>query len=73
MDYRRIAEVLDVLTLEGGWQYGFNSNLVARNEMEEIVMSGGSKQWFNCDFFQALAKGRKPVMNDEHCWLHSVC
>ena len=71
MDYRRIAEVLDVLTLEGGWQYGFNSNLVARNEMEEIVMSGGSKQWFNCDFFQALAKGRKPVMNDEHYCLRS--
>lgn len=66
MDYRRIAEVLDVLALEGGWRYGFASNLTARNEMEAVVVSGGSSHWFNCDFYQALAKGKKPVINDEH-------
>lgn len=66
MDYRRIAEALEVLTLEGGWRYGFNSNLAARNEMENVVVSGGSSHWFNCDFYQAIGKGKKPIMNDEH-------
>jgi glycoside hydrolase family 2 sugar binding len=66
MDYRRIAEALDVLALEGGWRYGFNSDLTARNEMENVVMSGGSSHWFNCDFYQAAAQGKKPVINNEH-------
>ncbi len=66
MDYRRIAESLDVLAIEGGWLYGFESNLTARNEMEAVVVSGGSSHWFNCDFYQALAKGKKPVINNEH-------
>lgn len=66
MDYRRIAEALDVLALEGGWRYGFNSNLTARNEMENVVMSGGSSHWFNCDFYQAVTRGKKPVTNNEH-------
>ena len=66
MDYRLIADALDVLAIEGGWRYGFASNLAARNEMETVVVSGGSSHWFNCDFYQALAKGKKPVINDEH-------
>ena len=66
MDYRRIAEVLDVLAIEGGWMYGFKTSLTARNEMEAVVVSGGSSHWFNCDFYQALAKGKKPVINNEH-------
>ena len=66
MDYRRIAEELDTLAIEGGWLYGYASNLTARNEMEAVVVSGGSSHWFNCDFYQALAKGKKPVINNEH-------
>ena len=66
MDYRDIARTLDVLTIEGGWQYGFKTVFNARNEMEAVVATARSRHFFNCDFFQALAKGRKPVVNNEH-------
>lgn len=66
MDYRIVADSLDALTLEGGWRYGFNSKLTASNDMENVVVTGGSSHWFNCDFFQALAKGKKPILNNEH-------
>lgn len=66
MDYRRIADVLDALAIEGGWRYGFNTRYTAANDLEAVVATGASKHFWNCDFFQALAKGRKPVVNDEH-------
>jgi len=66
MDYRRTAEVLDVLAMEGGWRYGFSAAPKAGNEMENVVVTGGSSHWFNCDFYQGLAKGKKPVVNNEH-------
>ena len=66
MDYRDIADVLDVLAIEGGWRYGFNTVYNAKSEMEAVVATGGSRHFFNCDFFQALAKGKKPVVNNEH-------
>ncbi len=66
MDYRKIASVLDVLAIEGGWQYGFASDYQAKNEMEAVVATGGSKHFFNCDFYQALTKGKKPIVNNEH-------
>lgn len=65
-DYRDIAEALDVLAIEGGWQYGFKTDYKAQNEMEAVVATSRSRHFFNCDFYQALAKGVKPVVNDEH-------
>ncbi len=66
MDYRMIADTLDVLAIEGGWQYGFKTVFNAKNEMEAVVAVSGSKHFYNCDFYQALVKGRKPVVNNEH-------
>jgi len=66
MDYLKVADVLDVLAIEGGWSYGFKSTFTAANEMEGVVATGGSSHYYNCDWYQALAKGRKPVINDEH-------
>ena len=66
MDYRKIADALDALTLEGGWHYGGGSDgLKAKDEMEAVVFAG-STHWYVLDFFQALARGRKPVFNHEH-------
>ena len=66
MDYRDIAATLDVLAIEGGWQYGFKTDFAAKSEMEAVVATSKSRHFFNCDFYQALVKGRKPVVNDEH-------
>lgn len=66
MDYRLIADALDVLTAEGGWQYGFKTSFNAKNDMEEVVATGGSKHFFNLAFFRALAKDVKPISNNEH-------
>lgn len=66
IDYRDVAETLDVLAIEGGWRYGFNTEYKANNEMEAVVATKGSQHFFNCDFYQALVKGRKPVVNNEH-------
>jgi len=66
MDYRMIAETLDALAIEGGWQYGFKTVYNAKNEMEAVVATSGSKHFFNCDFYRALVKDRKPVVNNEH-------
>jgi len=65
-DYRDIAATLDVLAIEGGWQYGFKTDFKARDDMEAVVATSRSRHFFNCDFYQALAKGAKPVVNDEH-------
>lgn len=65
-DYRDIAAALDVLAIEGGWQYGFKTDFKAKDEMEAVVATSRSRHFFNCDFYQALAKGVKPVVNDEH-------
>lgn len=66
MDYLKVAEALDVLAIEGGWSYGFKTTFNAANEMEGVVATSGSAHYYNCDWYQALAKGRKPVINDEH-------
>ena len=66
MDYRKIGGVLDALTLEGGWHYGGGADgFKAKDEMEAVVFAG-SQHWYVLDFFQALARGRKPVFNHEH-------
>ena len=65
-DYTIIADNLDALALEGGWRYGFNANYSAVNEAEAVVATDGSRHFFNCDFYQGLAQGKKPVVNNEH-------
>ena len=69
MDYRIIADAMDVLAIEGGWRYGHSSSdLQAKNGMEAVVFEAGT-HWYVCDFFAALSKGKKPIINNEHyCW-----
>lgn len=66
MDYQKVAEALDVLAIEGGWRYGFKTAFNAANEMEGVVATGGSSHYYNCDWYQALSKGVKPIVNNEH-------
>ena len=66
MDYRKIAAATDVLAIEGGWRYGYATDYATTNGMEAVVASAGSKHFFNCDFFCALSKDAKPVVNNEH-------
>ncbi|MDD4539620.1 MAG: beta-galactosidase [Lentisphaeria bacterium] len=67
MDYRVVADSLDVLATEGGWRYGHSSdNLKAKDEMEAVVLRGSSAHWYMCDFYQGLAKGKLPIVNNEH-------
>ena len=66
MDYRDIAREMDVLAIEGGWRYGYATDYRTTNGMETVVAAAGSKHFFNCDFFRALAKDAKPVVNNEH-------
>lgn len=64
---RRMLDALDVLTLEGGFGYGFSATAARpTDEMAEVVTSAGSGHIFNCDFFQAVSKGKKPITNNEH-------
>ena len=63
-DYRRISEALDLLVIEGGWNYGGTLEQQPRNEMEAIVFAS-SDHWYALDFFNALTRGHKPVVNNE--------
>ena len=65
-DYTIIADKLDALALEGGWKYGYVDNYSAASETEAVVATGGSLHFFNCDFYQGLVQGKKPVVNNEH-------
>lgn len=68
MDYRKIADALDVLALEGGFQYGARSGYKAKDMAEAVCATGGSRHFYNCDFYQALVRGKpeKALVNDEH-------
>ena len=66
MDYRDIARVMDIVTLEGGFSYGVKAVVESKDEMGEVVASGGMRHVYNCDFFQALAGASRPIFNDEH-------
>lgn len=66
MDYRKLADALDVLATEGGFRYGFSRIADCTNEMEGVVVSGGTKQAYNCDFYEAVTKSKKPFHNHEH-------
>ena len=62
--YRRIADALDLLAIEGGWGYGGALDKKPKDEMEAVVFAG-SLQWYVADYFAALTRGRKPVINNE--------
>jgi glycosyl hydrolase family 42 (putative beta-galactosidase) len=64
MDYRKIAEVNDILVTEGGWQFGSKAPKDEKDAMAAALSS--SHYPFVLDFFRALGKGKKPVLNNEH-------
>lgn len=66
MDYRLTAEVLDVLGTESGWRYGGDFGGESGNEMEAAATGTNLSYSFICDFFRAISKDRKPVMNHEY-------
>lgn len=68
MDYIKIAENVDVLTVEGGRQFKRNLNLSHKgsNAMEIAMATHNESYSFILDMFTALAKNKKPVINAEH-------
>jgi len=66
MNYRKIAEVLDVLGNEGGYKFGDAAEKTKTNDMEEAMNTGRHDYALVADLFTALGKNRKPVVNDEH-------
>lgn len=65
MDYRKIAAVVDSLGSEGGWRsYGYGS-IKYGGIMEDAATSGNSYSYI-ADIYQALSKGKKPILNHEH-------
>ncbi|MFA5203353.1 MAG: alpha-amylase family protein [Lentisphaeria bacterium] len=66
MDYRKAAEVLDVLAIEGGPDdFGSSAKPRTADAMAEVVEGGRCQYELLADLYTALAKGRKPVINDE--------
>jgi len=66
MDYRLVADALDVLAYEGGFPYGRSgTELVAATEMEDVVFEKAPGHFFDMDFYRALSRGEKPIVNDE--------
>lgn len=67
IDYRKVASALDVVTLEGGWRYGWRKPKPPyADPIAEIVASSGDEHYFTLDFYRALSKDAKPIMNNEH-------
>lgn len=67
IDYRKVAAELDVLTLEGGWRYGWRKSEPPHDDpAAEVVASSGSEHSFTLDFYRALSRDEKPIMNNEH-------
>ena len=67
MDYRLVADALDVLAYEGGFPFGRSgAEVVGAGEMEDVVFDKAPGHFFDLDFYRALARrGRKPMVNDE--------
>ncbi len=67
MDYRRIADTLDVLTHEGGLRFGNSAARQTGNVMEDAACAENRAYLYVSDLFDALAVPRgKAVMNDEY-------
>ena len=66
MDYRLAARELDVLAYEGGIRFGHGAAKAGVAEAEEAAFSSTVAHLFNMDFYRAVARGAKPIVNDEH-------
>ncbi len=66
MDYRLVADALDVLAYEGGIRFGGGRTKDNVSEAEAAAFSTSVEHLFAIDFYRALARGAKPVVNDEH-------
>ena len=66
MDYRLVADALDVLAHEGGFRYGRGgAELKSKGAMEDVVLSSSAGHFFDMDFYQAISRGTKPIVNNE--------
>ena len=66
MDYRLVADALDVLAHEGGFRYGREeSERKSADAMEDVVFGSSAGHFLDMDFYQAIARGEKPIVNDE--------
>ena len=65
MDYRLVADSLDTLAYEGGLRFGYGDGGSAKGEMEDVVFGESAGHFFDMDFYQALARGSKPMLNHE--------
>ena len=66
MDYRLAARELDVLAYEGGIRFGYDAAKKDVAEAEAAAFASTLEHLFNLDFYRALARGAKPIVNDEH-------
>ena len=66
MDYRLVADALDVLAYEGGIRFGHGAAKADAAEAEAAAFKSTVEHLFNLDFYRALARGAKPIVNDEH-------
>ncbi len=67
MDYRRIADVMDVLTHEGGLRFGNSAARQTGNVMEDAACAENRAYLYVSDLFDAIASPRgKAIMNDEY-------
>lgn len=66
MDYRLVADTLDVLAYEGGVRFGDGGTRDNVSEAEAAAFSSSIEHLFNIDFYRALSRGAKPIVNNEH-------
>ena len=66
MDYRLVARELDVLAYEGGIRFGHGAAKEGVAEAEAAAFKSTVEHLFNLDFYRAVARGAKPIVNDEH-------
>jgi len=66
MDYRLAARELDVLAYEGGIRFGRGAAKEGVAEAEAAAFASTLEHLFNLDFYRAIARGAKPIVNDEH-------
>ena len=65
-DVVKLAANLDALAIEGGWRYGGGREYEAKDGMGLVVSQDATKHFYNCDWHAAAARGRIPVVNNEH-------
>lgn len=67
MDYRRIADALDIISHEGGLRFGNTAARQTGNVMEDAACAENRAYLYVSDFYDAVASSRgKSVMNNEY-------